>query len=73
MRGARSRRGAWVSEAIELKRKMDRAYFDYKYALDGLAARLSDVPDQDLAAQVRERIDAALKRATDARAAARRL
>ncbi len=73
MHGARSRTGGWVSAAIELKRKMDRAYFDYKYALDGLAARLGDVPDQDLAAQVRARIEAALKRAKDARTAARRL
>ncbi len=73
MRGARSRRGDWVSEAIELKRRMERAYFDYKYALDGLAARLGDVPDQDLAAQVRQGVDAALKRAMAARAAARRL
>ena len=73
MRGARSRRGDWVSEAIELKHKLDKAYFDYKFALDGLAARLGDVPDRELAAQVRERIDAALKHATDARAAAGRL
>ena len=73
MRGARSRRGDWVSEAIELKRKMDRAYFDYKYALDGLAARLGDVPDQELAAQVRAHINAALEHAKDMRAAARRL
>ena len=73
MRGARSRRRAWVSEAIELKHKMDRAYFNYKYALDGLAARLTDVPDQDLAAQARERVEAALKHAAAARAAARRL
>ncbi|HUJ87664.1 MAG TPA: hypothetical protein VLX30_12505 [Burkholderiales bacterium] len=73
MRGARARRGDWVSEAIELKHKMERAYFDYKFALDGLAARLGDVPDRDLAAQVRERIDAALKHASAARAAARRL
>ena len=73
MRGARSRSRTWVSEAIELKHKMDRAYFDYKYALDGLAARLGDVPDQELAAQLRSRIEAALKRATAARAAARRI
>ncbi|MGH8737533.1 MAG: hypothetical protein ACREVC_09260 [Burkholderiales bacterium] len=73
MRGARSRSGGWVSEAIELKRKMGKAYFDYRLALDALAARLGDVPDQDLAAQVRARIDAALEHATGARAAAGRL
>jgi hypothetical protein len=73
MRGVRTRRGAWVTEAIELKRKIDKAYFDYKLALDSLKARLGDVPDEALAAQVRTRIDAALKRAGDVRAAAGRL
>lgn len=73
MRGVSTRRGAWVGEAIELKRRMDKAYFDYKFALDALKARLGDVPDEALAAQVRARIDAALKRATAARAAARRI
>ena len=73
MRGARSRSGGWVSEAIELKHKMGQAYFDYKLALDGLAARLGDVPDRELAAQVGARVDAALQHASDARAAAGRL
>ena len=73
MRSVGTRRGAWVSEAIELKRRMDKAYFDYKLALDSLKARLGDVPDEALAAQVRARIDAALKRAAAARAAAGRL
>lgn len=73
MRGVGTRRGAWVSEAIELKGRMDKAYFDYKLALDSLKARLGDVPDEALAAQVRKSIDAALKRASDARAAAGRL
>jgi len=73
MRGVGTRRGAWVSEAIELKHKMDKSYFDYKFALDALKARLGDVPDRELAAQVRAQIEATLKRAGDARAAAGRL
>jgi hypothetical protein len=64
MRGASSRSGRWVNEAIELKHALDKAYFNYKFALDAFAARLSDVPDQDLAGQVRARIDAALEHAT---------
>lgn len=73
MRSVGTRRGAWVSEAIELKRRMDKAYFDYKLALDSLKARLGDVPDEALAAQLRARIAAALKRAEAVRAAAGRL
>jgi len=73
IRGARSRSRDWVSEAVELKHKVDKAYFDYKYALDGVAARLGDVPDRQLAAQTRARIDAALKQAAAARKAAGRL
>ena len=42
---------------------MSKAYFNYKFALDGFAARLNDVPDQQLAGQVRARIDAALEHA----------
>jgi hypothetical protein len=73
MRGVGTRGGAWVSEAIELKRRLDKAYFDYKFALDALKARLGDVPDAALAAQVRARIKAALEHAEEARAAAGRL
>jgi hypothetical protein len=72
MSGARSRSRGWVSEAIELKHKMERAFLDYKYALDGLDARLGDVPDKQLAAQARQRVDAALKHAETERAASRR-
>jgi hypothetical protein len=73
MRSVGTRRGAWVSEAIGLKNKMDKAYFDYKFALDALKARLGDVPDQELAAQVRAQIEDTLKRAEHARSASSRL
>jgi hypothetical protein len=63
MRRAGSRRGGWVSEAIALKHALDKAYFDYKFALDSFAARLADVPDQQLAGQVRARVDSALEHA----------
>jgi len=63
MRGAASRRGGWVSEAIRLKHELDKAYFNYKFALDAFGARLGDVPDQDLAGRVRARIDTALEHA----------
>jgi len=72
MRGARTRRGAWVNEAIELKHKLDKAYFEYKFTLDGLGARLGDVPDRGLAAVTKARIDAALDHAKNALAQARR-
>lgn len=63
MRRAASRSGRWVNKAIELKHELDKAYFNYKFALDAFAARLGDVPDQDLAGQVRARIDSALEHA----------
>jgi len=63
MRGVGSRSSAWVSKAIELKHGLDKAYFNYRFALDAFASRLSDVPDQDLAGQVRARIDATLEHA----------
>jgi len=63
MRRAGSRGTGWVSEAIALKKALDKAYFNYKFALDGFSARLSDVPDQQLAGQVRARVDAALEHA----------
>ena len=73
MRGAASRSGPWVSKAIALKKALDGAYFNYKFALDGCAARLGDVPDQDLAGQVRARVDAALEHAKAALARSGRL
>ncbi len=72
MRGARSRSRSWVSEAIALKHEMERAFLDYKYALDGLDARLGDVRDRELAAQARERVATALEHAEAARASSRR-
>jgi len=73
MRGASSRSGPWVSKAIELKRQLDKAYFNYRFALDGFAARLVDVPDEKLAGQVRARVDAALEHAKAALARSGRL
>jgi hypothetical protein len=72
MRGARARSRSWLGEAIELKHKMERAFLDYKYALDGLDARLGDVPDRELAAQARKRVATALEHAETQRAASRR-
>jgi hypothetical protein len=73
MRSVGTRRGAWVSEAIGLKNRMDKAFFNYKFALDALKARLGDVPDRELAAQLHAQIEAALKHAERARAVASRL
>ena len=73
MHGAASRSGPWVSKAIALKKALDGAYFNYKFALDGFAVQLDDVPDQDLAGQVRARIDATLEHARAALARSGRL
>jgi hypothetical protein len=73
MRGAQTRRSTWVSQAIVLKGKMEKAYFDYKFALDRLKGRLVDVRDKALAAQLRANIDAALAHADKSRAEASRL
>jgi hypothetical protein len=73
MRSAGTRRGAWASEVVELQGRMNKAYFNYKFALDALKARLGDVPDRELAAQARAQVEAALKHAERARATASRL
>jgi septation ring formation regulator EzrA len=78
VRAARGRSSAWIQDAVNLKREMDRAFFEYRLAAGGLQKSLQTlreardplaplVPDVQLAderriAEARERLDEAYAR-----------
>ena len=78
VRAARGRSSAWIQDAVNLKREMDRAFFEYRLATGGLQKSFQTlrqardplaplVPDLQLAderriAEARERLDEAYAR-----------
>jgi hypothetical protein len=45
MNGPRGRGDGWIREAAELKKRMDRSYYDLNIALEALAENLRTLPD----------------------------